>query len=234
MSTSREELKERMSNMIAERNYVAAYLAIKDSGLSDVERHEYTGTLVTKIVDELGDCSRRNERERVTYLRSLLAWIFRDVPGLSSLYREQLRLANTRGDLASDVYQGFKNFNEIASGRKGVSEGIEETVDQVRRNLEDAADNLRAGDAGESVRSFVSAAETGIRDGLTQMGRIFEQLNQASTQRRPETDTSDDDDEVGRKRSRGESDFEDAHFEERVRQEAEDVEVEIEDEDEND
>lgn len=222
-----------MSQMIAERNYVAAYLAIKDSGLSDVERHEYTGTLVTKIVDELGECSRRNERERVTYLRSLLAWIFRDVPGLSSLYREQLRLANTKGDFASDVYQGFKSFNEIAGGRKGVAEGIEETVDQVRRNLEDAADNFRSGDTSESVRSFVSAAEAGIRDGLTQMGRLFEQLNQASPQRRPETDAEED--EVGRRRSGEDSDFEDARFDDRVRQEAEDVEVDIEeDDDEND
>ncbi len=180
MSTSREQLKERVEQMIDDQNFVAAYMAVKQSGLPDLDRTEMAGQIVTRIVDDLSRCTRREERERAIYLRSLLAWIFRDIPGLSSLYREQVRLVHNRGDLATDMYQGIKNINDVASGRKGVSEGLEDTVNQVRQNLEDAAENFRSGDASETVRSFMTAAETGLRDGLAQMGKFFEGLNEQS------------------------------------------------------
>lgn len=221
--------------MVEERNYVGAYMAVKQSGLAEIDRSEITGKMVSAIVEELGRCTRRDERERAIYLRSLLAWIFRDFPGLSSLYREQVRIVHNRGDFASDMYQGLKNINDVAGGRKGVSEGIEETVSQVRQNLEDAAENFRAGDTGESFRSFVSAAETGIRDGLTQMGQIFEGLNNdragnsRGSARNDDTvndDTFQDNDEVNRMRRRDEpenDDYEDVRFRESGSYDSEDT-----------
>lgn len=207
--------------MVEKRNYVGAYMAVKQSALAELDRTEIVGEMVSAIVDELSSVTRRQERERAIYLRSILAWIFRDFPGLSSLYREQVRLVHNRGDIASDMYQGFKNINDVASGRKAVSEGIEETVDQVRQNLEDAAESFRAGDTSESFHSFVSAAETGIRDSLTQMGRLFEGLNSDRSANRDSTrsdpDANQENDEVGEMRRRDESeaeDYEDVRFRE--------------------
>lgn len=221
MSISREELKNRVTKMVEKRNYVGAYMAVKQSALAELDRTEIVGEMASAIVDELSSVTRRQERERAIYLRSILAWIFRDFPGLSSLYREQVRLVHNRGDIASDMYQGFKNINDVASGRKAVSEGIEETVDQVRQNLEDAAESFRAGDTSESFRSFVSAAETGIRDSLTQMGRLFEGLNSDRSANRDSTrsdpDANQENDEVGEMRRRDESeaeDYEDVRFRE--------------------
>lgn len=214
--------------MIDDQNYVAAYMTVKQSGLSDLDQTEYTGKIASTIVDELGRCSRREERERAIYLRSILAWIFRDVPGLSSLYREQIRLVHSRGDFATDMYEGFKTINDVASGRKGFSEGMEDTVDKVRRSIEDAAENFRSGDPSEGVRNFVSAAEHGLRDGLNQMGRFFEGLNQQAAGRREEApgahDSHNDDPAT---------DFSDSEFSESFRRHAEDVDF-SDDDDEND
>lgn len=216
--------------MIDEQNFVAAYMAVKQSGLSDVDRTEMSGQIVARIVDDLSRCTRREERERAIYLRSLLAWIFRDIPGLSSLYREQVRLVHNRGDLATDMYQGLKNINDVATGRKGVSEGLEDTVNQVRQNLEDAAENFRTGDTSESVRSFMSAAETGLRDGLTQIGKFFEGMNEQSAgARRPSGESGEPGEPTG---PAGESeDVEDVAFNESDRSQAEESEF---DDEEND
>lgn len=210
MSTSREQLKERVDQMIDDHNFVAAYMAVKQSGLSELDRTELAGLIVARIVDDLGRSTRRDERERAIYLRSLLAWIFRDIPGLSSLYREQVRLVHNRGDLATDMYQGLKNINDVASGRKGFNEGLEDTVNQVRDNLEDAAESLRSGDASESVRKFMSAAETGLRDGLTQVGRFFESMNE----RDGATSRTSRDAEDGNRPDSGAEDVEDVAFDE--------------------
>ena len=213
MRISREHLKERVEQMIDEQNFVAAYMAVKQSGLEDLDRTEMAGQIVARIVDDLGQCTRREERERAIYLRSLLAWIFRDIPGLSSLYREQVRLVHNRGDFATDMYQGFKNINDVASGRKGFSEGLEDTTNQIRQNLEDAAENFRSGDASESVRSFMTAAETGLRDGLAQMGRFFEGLNEQSGESARTSRNSDE----WRRSENDSDDVEDVPFDETER-----------------
>ncbi|MFP4642869.1 MAG: hypothetical protein ACLFM0_00785 [Spirochaetales bacterium] len=219
MSISREHLKERVEQMIDDQNFVAAYMAVKQSGLSDLDRTEMAGQIVARIVDDLGQCTRREERERAIYLRSLLAWIFRDIPGLSSLYREQVRLVHNRGDFATDMYQGIKNINDVASGRKGFSEGLEDTANQVRQNLEDAAENFRSGDASESVRSFLTAAETGLRDGLAQVGRFFEGLNEQSRESERESRESPESDRWKRSETDAE-DVEDVPFDESERTQA--------------
>ena len=213
--------------MIDEQNFVAAYMVVKQSGLSDLDRTEMAGQIVARIVDDLSRCTRREERERAIYLRSLLAWVFRDIPGLSSLYREQVRLVHNRGDFATDMYQGLKNINDVASGRKGFGEGLEDTVSQVRQNLEDAAENFRSGDPSESVRSFMSAAETGLRDGLSQVGKFFEGLNEQGG----ESERASRESEEWKRRETESDDVEDVPFDESDR--AQSTESGLED-DEND
>lgn len=183
-----EERIDRIQEMIRDNNYVAAYTTIKESRLDDIEKTELSGKLVARIVDELSRCTKREDREKAVYLRTILSWVFRDIPGLSTLYREQLRLAHRgEGDFATDLYRNFRNISDVAGGRKSVAEGFEETAENIRVGFEEATENLRSGDPTETVRTFMSAAETTIKDGLEQFGRLFESLNQP-TQRPGDAD----------------------------------------------
>lgn len=174
-----EERIDRIQEMIRDNNYVAAYTTIKESRLDDIEKAELSGKLVARVVDELSRCTKREDKEKAVYLRTILSWVFRDIPGLSTLYREQLRLAHRgEGDFATDLYRNFRNISDVAGGRKSVAEGFEETAENIRVGFEEATENLRSGDPTETVRTFMSAAETTIKDGLEQFGRLFESLNQ--------------------------------------------------------
>lgn len=199
-----EERIDRIQEMIRDNNFVAAYTTIKESRLDDIDKTELSGKLVARIVDELSRCTKREDREKAVYLRTILAWVFRDIPGLSTLYREQLRLAHRgEGDFATDLYRNFRNISDVAGGRKSVAEGFEETAENIRVGFEEATENLRSGDPTETVRTFMSTAETTIKDGLEQFGRLFESLNHPPQRPgdadRPTTDegskTSDSDSE---------------------------------------
>ncbi len=202
-----EELFERVERMLGEHNYVAAYTVVKKAEIAEDDRTELSGKIVTRLVDELSRCTRKEDRERAVYLRSLLAWIFRDIPGLASMYREQVRIANQRDDLAMDLYRGFKNFNDVASGRKSVSDGVQETMEGFQRNIDEAAERVRSGEADEVVRDFANMAEEGIKQGLSSLGKIFETLNQPresarGDSRRSERPSSTDESEEDQSSSR--------------------------------
>jgi hypothetical protein len=169
----------RLDRLINSRNYLGAQLYLKEVELEKEERNELLGSLATAVVDELSK-TRRDDQERIIFLRSILAWILREVPGLGSLYREQLRGATSRGGILPDIGRGFRNFTDVASGRKSVEQGISEAADDARRTFEDAADRMRTEGSGDQVSDFLSSAERGIRDGLDQLGAFFRALNEES------------------------------------------------------
>lgn len=206
-----------VARLIEGSNHLGAYLYLKDA---DLERGEYTelvGVLAGAVVEELSR-TRRDDRERIYYLRSILAWILRDVPGLGSLYREQLRDSRTGGGLLNSLTRGLQNAGDISSGRKSVSEGLQDAADDIRRNFENAAEAAKSGEAGSQVNEFLSSAETGIRQGLDQLGEFFRTMNENSTNAdrtadpdaQPDTEESD---AQSAARADAERDVEDATFE---------------------
>lgn len=176
-----------LNRLITDRNYLGAQLYLREAELESDERNELIGALATAVVDELSR-TRRDDRERLVYLRSVLAWVLREVPGLGSLYREQLRSATGRTDLFSEVTRGFRNIGDVASGRKSMSEGFQDAADDARRNFEDASERWRSGESGDQVNEFLSSAEKGLRQGLDQLGAFFRSLNEE----RAETHDADD------------------------------------------
>jgi len=185
--------------VLAARNYIAAYQYIKRQHPPEPEYSEYSGSLVSAVIDELSKVNKREEPDRVVYLRSILSWVFRDIPGLSSLYREQLRGGSSGGDTVSEVYRGIRNMNDVASGRKSLGEGVEDAFEQMRDNFEKVAGELRErfegftrsqdrdsrsdspdkGDesgpaSNEGVNDFLRGAEHTITEGLRQIGNFFE------------------------------------------------------------
>ena len=171
-----------LNRLITDRNYLGAQLFLKEVELDTDERNELLGVLATAVVDELSR-TRRDDRERLIYLRSILAWILREVPGLGSMYREQLRQASGGGDLLGEFSRGLRNLGDVASGRKSVDEGVTEAAEDARRNFEDAAERFRSGESAEGVNEFLSAAEKGIRQGIDQLGAFFRALNEEQENR---------------------------------------------------
>jgi hypothetical protein len=158
--------KEELLALLRERNYIAAYSEVDRFERNDRARTEYVGLIANAIVDELVLTPKKEEAERVVYLRSILAWVLRDMPGLSRLYREQVRGQDRGGDPLRSVYEGIRGISDVAAGRKSLDEGIGETVDTVRNTFDDVSEQFRSGNI-----------EEGVRSGLEEVGRFFESLN---------------------------------------------------------
>lgn len=182
----------RVTRLAEGGNYLGAYLYLKEAELERLDHVELVGVLAGAVADELSR-TRRDDRERIYYLRSLLAWILRDVPGLGPLYREQLRDSRSRGGLLGSFARGIENAGDIAGGRKSVADGLEDVSEDVRRNLEDAAEAVQSGEAGTRLNEFLNSAEQGIRDGIDQIGAVFRSLNeQTDSVRGQREETSED------------------------------------------
>ncbi len=199
----------RVSRLIDERNFLGAQLFLKETDIAEDERNELLGVLATAVVDELSR-SRREDRERLAYLRSVLAWILREVPGLGALYREQLREVSGGTDPFSDFRRGLRSFGDVAAGRKSVRDGLSEAAEEARLRFDDAAEQLRSGEPPEDVADFLTAAEKGIRGGLDQLSAFFRAMNEG-VEEKEERRTQDED---GRAAARADSehDVEDADF----------------------
>jgi hypothetical protein len=167
-----------VTRLIHESNFVGAYLYLRDVELEKDEHDELVGLLASAVAEEISR-TRRDDKERVYFLRSVLAWILRDIPGLSALYREQLRTQHGGSDFLSTVARGMRNIGDVATGRKRVSEGIQEAADEARHNLDEAAEAIRSGEAKSRVNEFLNSAEQGLRQGLDQLGDFFRALNES-------------------------------------------------------
>jgi hypothetical protein len=176
-----------VTRLIENSNHLGAYLYLKDAGLEHEEYVELVGELAGAVVNELSG-TRREDKERIYFLRSILAWILRDVPGLGSLYREQLRESRSGAGagLLGSVARGVRNAGDVATGKKSVSEGLQDAAEDVRQNMEDAADSVKSGEAGAKLNEFLNSAETGVRQGLDQLGDFFRTLNEQSDDTEPE------------------------------------------------
>ena len=154
-----EDTGARVTRLLRERNYVGAYSVVRAMSNPD-DRAEYAGLVAEALAQELS--TPRLARERAVYIRSLLVWVFRDFPGLSALYREQLRIAAGRST-GFDVLEGVRNIQDIATGRKTFEEGVGDTVESVRQGVE----------SNEGVREFFDRAGENVKDAIDQFGRMF-------------------------------------------------------------
>ncbi len=211
-----------LTRLISDRNYLGAQLYLREADLERDERNELLGMLATAVVDELSR-TRRDDRERIVYLRSVLAWILREVPGLGSMYREQLRGAGGGGDALWQLTRGLRTFGDVAAGRTSFSDAAEEA----RHDFEDATERLRSGESAEQVNDFLSSAEKGIREGLDQLGAFFRAMNEErerSAGPGDEEAAARDEEARAAARADSESDVEDAEF--TPEHEAQDINVE--------
>jgi hypothetical protein len=158
-----EEITGRINELISEKNYIGAYLLLKDTEIEQAAKYDLTGRIVTDIIDDL--TSEKN-REKIAYLRSILVWIFRDVPGLSSVYREQLRLSSGGGTPVADFLKGIRTFGDL-----------NDKFDTIKDRVEEAADSPEVNDFQDKLKDFFSQAGVEVEQGLKRATEFFDNLN---------------------------------------------------------
>ena len=153
----REDILFKLKGYLEDSNYIAATLFLKNEDIPDDTRYEITGEVASGVVDDLG--SEKN-KEKILYLRSILVWLLKDIPGLATAYREQLRLASGGQAMMRDFVRGVRNFADVTTG--GATEEV--------------ADNLRPDVIQEKVKDFFSNAGVDIDDGIKKAQDFFDSL----------------------------------------------------------
>lgn len=160
------EQKDLLSELLNDKNFLGAAQYLRELDLEKAERSARMGGVVSHVIQDLGRARSGGDRERVVYLRSVLAWLLKEYPGLAPIYREQLRIATGGGDVFPEFARGMRNMQDVFTGKKTVQEGME--------------------DAAEPMESFAEQAGEFIKDGLNQFGSFFSRMNQNMNRDRSE------------------------------------------------
>lgn len=174
-----------IEDLLSEGNYISAYLRIKSGEFDRNSRNDLTGRLVLSLVDDL---SATKGKERVIYLRALLAWVFNDIPGLSAAYREQVRTASSGSTTpVEDLLKTFGALSSFASGRR---EGdVRDTFENIRDQAEDASGS---GEFESRLKDFVSHAGSGVEEGLKRASDFFDSLSKMNKKPDEQEDQPED------------------------------------------
>jgi len=154
----------RIDALIAEGNYIGAYGRVRRMSDSDDAKAELTGRIANAIASEL-QSARSQGSERQAYLRAQLAWVCRDVPGLSYLYREQVR--QRPADIGGDL---LKSIRDIAEGRPA------DAADRVRRDIEGVQESIASGEAADKVQGFLKEAGRAVGEGVKRVGDLLDSV----------------------------------------------------------
>lgn len=157
-----EHVLQLVKDYLKEKNYLAACLTLKNIEMDDIDKYELTGEVAKYVVSDL---AAEKNREKILYLRSVLVWLFKDVPGLASVYREQLRMASGTPNPVRDFMRGVQTFSDLATGGKSVD--VEEAVDGMSEALKPEA-------IQEKVKDFFSQAGVDIDEGIKRATDFFE------------------------------------------------------------
>ena len=179
-----EALNHDIEQLISAGDYLSAYLSIREEkALQQV----YIGRIVNAVVDELSQQTSRGNRERLYYLRSLLLWIFRDVPGLAPIYRSQLR-EGLFAEGSPDLLRLLRNLG--GSVGRNVPRSPEEAAEGVKQTVDDVVDDIKSGNADRRMKDIFGLAEEGLRTGMKGVADFFDAISgtEASSSREQESE----------------------------------------------
>jgi hypothetical protein len=159
-----DDIMFKLRGYLEDQNYVAACLFIKKEDIPEDARNEISGEVAKHVVENL---ATEKNKEKIIYLRSILVWLFKDIPGLASVYREQLRLSADNANMMRDFVRGVRNFADVATG--GESESLGEKIDEATENLKPEA-------MQEKVKDFFSDAGIDLDDGMKKARDFFDTL----------------------------------------------------------
>lgn len=180
------DLLNEVRRLIEEKNYVGAGLAIRSTTAPEAERNEAIGLAVAAVI---GEIDNEKNRERVVYLRSLLSWYFKEAPGLSYLYREQLKMAHGRG--GTDLNSIFRFFRDIgASIAPGSAPDMDETAEKVKDFSERFRE--RGEDFQDQVKDFFAQSGIDLDEGMRRASDFFEGFTKRDSGPTPPRDADDE------------------------------------------
>lgn len=174
-----DKQQEFFEELLASRNYLGAYHYLKELDSPGPERAAFVGILAQAIADDLASQARTN-KEKIVFLRTVLSYVLKDFPGLASLYREQLRMAQGGGDPFAEVLRGVRNLGDVASGRKSLEEGFEDAAEDFKERVEQ--------DLGKSLNTLGKEAQKSIKAGIESIGAFFSTLTSGEAQEDPKKD----------------------------------------------
>jgi len=149
----------RFDNLIRSENWLGAWTYLKTTIIDRTEEGIKIGVLANSLQQALTTARQKDDREKLSYLRSLLAWMLRDYPGLASLYREQIRPNNLPG-IPDGLQDIWRDFNDILAGRKTFDENFKE-------RMRDASSHLAGeGIDADAFSNIARDAETELRKGI--------------------------------------------------------------------
>ncbi len=171
---NREEELDHIRDMINNGNYLGAGRRILNLHEGEPERDDLLGEMAMAAVDELNNLSPRSNGEKIYYLRSVLAWIFREVPGLSFLYRDQLKYSNPG---IESVFDFFKKRTHFPSSPEDAVETVKETVENIKQTVDDASEKISKEDIRKTTDDILQQAEKGIKDGVNMVSDFLKSMD---------------------------------------------------------
>jgi hypothetical protein len=164
---TKQEILRKIDDLTMESNYIAAYGYLREYLPEDSVRFEYGGKIAMAIIEEIDHLPPGKEgKQRLLYLRSILMWIFRDIPGLGGLYRDELKNAGERLDPIGDVVKNLQNLSKFISGGNASTEQVKDTFEVLRKNIDKTIEDLGGGDVQDQVKTFFSNVERGLRESV--------------------------------------------------------------------
>jgi hypothetical protein len=175
--------------VLGEKNFLAGYLMVKDAAISRQESWEYTGKIVTAIIEEMGVPGNRGEKN--VYYRSLLLMIFEDIPALSRIYGRQLRLLE-ESKTSFDLLKNLRSLVDAAKDKDELQARIGDTIENIKETIEDTTQNIQDGTAQKNVEDFFYVAGEGIKEGLKQFSSFLSNINQSNEEVQDRNQESED------------------------------------------
>jgi len=165
-----EQLVDDVRRLLDEKNFVGVGMVIRASSAPDSERFEALGLAIAAVNDALAG---EKNRERLAFLRTMLSWYFKEAPGLSHLYREQLRMIHGGGSGWNDLSRLFRMIRDFGSGGEATGSGpdIESTSERMR----DFTDEIKqkGEEFQDQVKDFFSASGIDLDEGMRRASEFF-------------------------------------------------------------
>lgn len=155
------------SMFLDQDNFLGAWMWVKQHVHEPASQAAYAGEAGKVILARLDRAVKEKNREQEAWLRANLAYVLREYPGLSALYREQARTAAQPASVAGGIIQGvqdtLRDLSDIAEGRVSVG-------DKIRENLEQASAQLRETTGPAPLVSDLSKV---LSEGMDTLGKLM-------------------------------------------------------------
>jgi hypothetical protein len=159
--------------LVSEKNFLAAYMLVKESTMQREESLEHTGNLVKAIIDEMAERGARGDKN--VFYRSLLLFIFEDIPAFGRIYARQLRLLE-ESKSSFDVLKNIRAIIDASNDKEELKAKIEETLSGIKEKIEDTTQDIRDGTAQQKMEDFFYVAGEGIKEGLRQFASFMKSM----------------------------------------------------------